>query len=386
MTFKKLIQKIHLWLGFIAGLVLVVNLVPASIFAFNTELKEWWYHKALFTERTGVQKLPLSVLKDKVQGILGQQNGAITYISISNDPYKAYAFGVFKDNKAPGYTYFSESEIDKEVYIDPYTGKINGEIDLRHDWIKICEAIHRRMLLHYNYGGHWIIAYVTLIIIFSLLTGLVLWFPRSKAALKQRFVFKRKVRWRRRNYDVHNVGGFYSHLLILFLAVTGLLWSFDWWANGFYRLLGEEHKKIAPAYQIFTSAPLLSSTIKPLDRAFEDAQGKRTTWMSITIGLPEAGDKENLEKLFFYLKFNNHSGWDESDQYTYSSGQLTKQLLHEQKTTGIKWDDSNYAFHTGSIYGLPTKILMSMTTLFCASLPITGFVIWYGKRKGSKKK
>lgn len=381
MTFKKIIQKIHLWLGFITGLVMVINLLPASIFAFNAELKDWWYHDQIFVKEVKTDRIPLSDLKNTVQAIL--KNGeSISHSLVTNNPDRAYCFGVFKPAEKSGLTYFSESDVDKEVYINPYTGKIQGEIDLKYDWLKICETIHRRMLLHYSLGGKWIIAFTTLIIIFSLLTGLILWFPKSRAALKQRFIFKRNVRWRRRNYDIHNVGGFYSYLLIMFLAVTGLLWSFKWWKTGFYALFGENYKTMAAAEQKFVPQPAVNpSLVQPLDLAFKNVIGKRETWLLATILFPEDGDDENKDKLSFYLKFNNGSAWEQTDLYAYHSGNLVKQALFEHKSAGVKWEDSNYAFHTGSIYGLPTKILMCLTTLFCASLPVTGLIIWYGKRK-----
>ena len=45
----------------------------------------------------------------------------------------------------------------------------------------------------------------------------------------------------------------------------------------------------------------------------------------------------------------------------------------------------NYDIHTGAVFGLAGKILAFLASLLCASLPVTGFVIWWGrKKKGSK--
>jgi uncharacterized iron-regulated membrane protein len=41
----------------------------------------------------------------------------------------------------------------------------------------------------------------------------------------------------------------------------------------------------------------------------------------------------------------------------------------------------NYDIHVGAIIGLPGKILMFFASLICASLPITGCYIWWGRRK-----
>ncbi|MFT4033255.1 MAG: PepSY-associated TM helix domain-containing protein, partial [Siphonobacter sp.] len=45
----------------------------------------------------------------------------------------------------------------------------------------------------------------------------------------------------------------------------------------------------------------------------------------------------------------------------------------------------NYDIHVGAILGLPGKILAFFASLICASLPITGFYIWWGRKKKNKK-
>jgi len=42
---------------------------------------------------------------------------------------------------------------------------------------------------------------------------------------------------------------------------------------------------------------------------------------------------------------------------------------------------ANYDIHVGAILGLPTKIIAFIVSLICASLPVTGFMIWWGRRK-----
>jgi uncharacterized iron-regulated membrane protein len=40
----------------------------------------------------------------------------------------------------------------------------------------------------------------------------------------------------------------------------------------------------------------------------------------------------------------------------------------------------NYDIHTGAVLGLPGKILAFFASLICASLPISGVYIWWGRR------
>ena len=41
----------------------------------------------------------------------------------------------------------------------------------------------------------------------------------------------------------------------------------------------------------------------------------------------------------------------------------------------------NLEIHDGRIWGLPGKIIMFLASLTGASLPVTGFIIWYRKRR-----
>ena len=43
----------------------------------------------------------------------------------------------------------------------------------------------------------------------------------------------------------------------------------------------------------------------------------------------------------------------------------------------------NYDIHVGAIGGIPGKIIAFIASLFAASLPVTGFMIWLGRKKKS---
>ena len=57
---------------------------------------------------------------------------------------------------------------------------------------------------------------------------------------KQRFTIKWNARWRRKNYDLHYVLGFYMTWVAIILAVTGLVWGFQWFAKAYYGAAGGE--------------------------------------------------------------------------------------------------------------------------------------------------
>jgi len=68
-----------------------------------------------------------------------------------------------------------------------------------------------------------------------------------------------------------------------------------------------------------------------------------------------------------------------------NSGELLHSHDPKDKNFGEKVVGANYDIHVGSILGLPTKIIAFIVSLITASLPVTGFLIWWGRRKKAKK-
>jgi uncharacterized iron-regulated membrane protein len=51
--------------------------------------------------------------------------------------------------------------------------------------------------------------------------------------------FKRRAKFKRVNYDLHTVLGFYSLTIALTLTITGLIMGFQWFNKGFYWLASD---------------------------------------------------------------------------------------------------------------------------------------------------
>jgi uncharacterized iron-regulated membrane protein len=381
LTVKKIVGKIHLWLGLAAGLVVLVSLTAASVFVWEEELTDWYHHDKVFVKEVKAQRLPFDSLLKQAKTV--SKNHNVTYISVYPGASRAFVFMNFKPAKKKGWTYASTVEDYSRIYVDPYTGKVLGVIDMPYDWIFCLRMLHQSLLLNYDLG-HFIVGYATLIILIMVITGIVLWWPRNKAALKQRLWFRWKptTRWKRKNYDVHNIGGMYSFLFILLFAMTGLVWTFDWWTDTIYRVLGNDPAKVFSK----PKAPVLSansSSVQVYDKVLADVNRRVPGWTEIGFGLQADTVTKKAAITTFVHYASGHSGWDESDYYSYhpQTGEMYFSNTQDQKTLGARWRNSNYAIHVGSIYGLPTKILAFFIALFCASLPVTGFLVWWGRKK-----
>lgn len=380
LSVKKIFGKIHLWLGLIAGLVVFVSLTAAALFVWEEELMNWYHKEKRFVPEVKTERLPFNLLLANARK--AAKGNSVSFVTLDRNPSRAYEFINYKEAKKTGWLHASSMEQYELIYVDQYTGKVLGVVDLTRDWIYNTRMLHQCLLLRYDVG-HYIVGGATLIIFVMIITGIVLWWPKNKAALKQRlwFRWKASTKWKRKNYDLHNIGGVYTFLLVLLFAVTGLVWTFDWWTNSIYRLLGNDPGKVFAKPP--KPAPVADSVMDVHDRVFADAMDRVPNWRLAGYSIPEPGTKE-LREISAFIRFTSGtSGWDESNVYAYhpKTGELYFSTPHDQKTLGAKWRHSNYAIHVGSIYGLPSKIIACFIALFCASLPVSGFLIWWGRRK-----
>jgi uncharacterized iron-regulated membrane protein len=88
---------------------------------------------------------------------------------------------------------------------------------------------------------------------------------------------------------------------------------------------------------------------------------------------------ENLSVFVKELSYSYHK--NHNLIFDENSGKLLYVHKHQDKNLGEKAIAANYDVHVGSIFGIWSKILAFVVSLICASLPVSGFLIWWGRRK-----
>jgi uncharacterized iron-regulated membrane protein len=364
--FKKAIRKLHLWLGLGSGLVVMVVALTGSLMVFEKELEqffapEYYYAQTAIGEKASVDRL--------MKGVERAHPGAVfRQIFLFNDSERSVLFHIM--------------DADKEVRIvsvDPYSGTILKDVAQKDRFFFIVLQLHRYLLL--GDIGKSITGASCLMFVSLLLSGFILWFPKKWKHLKQRLSFKKKASLKRFNWDFHAVLGFYSLLFLLLISLTGLVWSYKWYENMIYKVADGAPKPT----QIFKNTTKIGTPT-----SYFYANMVRTTDSifpykgNIRLIVPEERErgitvfKENLE-----LGIPNIRSAIYFDRY---SASLLKILPSEELSTGEKIRLLVYPIHTGKIYGYPTKIIAFLVSLFAATSPISGFLIWRGRNKKKNKR
>ncbi|MDF2381471.1 PepSY domain-containing protein [Nostoc ellipsosporum NOK] len=365
MPFKKIIGKIHLWLGLASGLIVVFLGITGCILAFEHEIRAFT-NREQFVEVESKPFLPPSQLR------------AIATKALKADPRSIEYRGTGKS----AFAYYYDEKDYRIAALNPYSGEVLKVRNMNTDFFRVVTIGHYYLWLPPHIGQP-IVASATLIFLVMLITGIILWWPRNKAARKQRFSIKMNVRWRRRNYDLHNVLGFYMSWVAVFLAITGLVMGFQWFARTVYFV--SSAGKAMPAHEHPVSDTTLAGKagMKGEDVIWQQLLSMSKPDEAVSVYLP-ATNSDALEGAI-----NHRPGtYYNTDYYHYD-----QYSLKELPATGIyagRFKDAaiadkiarmNYDIHVGAVLGLPGKILMFAASLIAASLPITGFYIWWGRRK-----
>lgn len=98
--------------------------------------------------------------------------------------------------------------------------------------------------------GKVIVGISTLLMVLVIVSGIVLWWPKSKEQLRQRMKIHTGQGAMRFWHDAHIVLGVCAVILILLMALTGLTWSFGWYRSAFNFIFGNPSHQLM--YQLHT--------------------------------------------------------------------------------------------------------------------------------------
>lgn len=367
--FRKIVGWLHLWLGLASGLIVLFLGITGCILAFEREIRNITepYQFAKAEDKPYLAPSALKAVAD--QHLTSKKALGIEY------PGKG---------RAAVAAYYDEDNYEL-LFMNPYTGAVLGHKNMNNDFFRVVLDGHFYLWLPPEIGQP-IVASATLIFLVMLISGIILWWPKNKAARKQRFSVKWSAKWRRRNYDLHNVLGFYMSWIGIFIAITGLVWGFQWFAKSFYWVTSGGQTMVEHVHPV-------SDTLK---------KGATVNMNDFLWGLHKKEVKEN-EGLSIYfaslptdpieVAINHRPGtYYNSDYFHYD--QYTGEELEATGSYAGKFADAkladkiarmNYDIHVGAVLGLPGKLLAFFASLIAASLPVTGFYIWWGRRKKKTK-
>lgn len=376
---RKIFRNIHLWLSVPFGILITLICFSGAALVFEKEVMELCHRELYFVKKVEAAPLPMEQLMTKVAATL-PDSVSVTGVNISSDPERAYQVTLSKPRRA-------------SMYVDQYTGEITGKYE-RAPFFNFMFRMHRWLLdsMKQDGGIFWgkmIVGTSTLMFVFVLISGVVVWWPRTRKALKNSLKIVANKGWRRFWYDLHVAGGMYALVFLLAMALTGLTWSFQWYRTGFYKTFGVEVQSSMGHGNAAANATAKGGKRdgKPEGREGRGAHrySPYTNWQQVYEQLAEANpDYKQISvsdgsASVAVPRFGNQRG---TDRYKFNprNGEITETTLYKDLDNSGKIRGWIYSVHVGSWGGMLTRILTFVAALIGASLPLTGYYLWIRKK------
>lgn len=369
---RQFFHKVHLWISIPLGLIFFISCLTGALLVFEQDIQQLRQASLYHVTPAATPSLQPAQLAERIQMQMP-------------DTLKLASLQIFQAPDKAALATFEGAE-KKSYAVDPYTGQIKGSPS-SSTFFQTVRKLHRWLLnpppsKTAKSAGKVIIGVSTLLMAVVLITGLICWWPRTRRMLRNRLSVSTRHGKLRFWYDTHVSLGFYALIFLLLMALTGLTWSFQWYRKAAYGLFGaNQPAKTGKA----DTSPAPSKPQKPT-AAFDYAVWNRT-----------ATEAAEICPNYEWLKLTN-GNQAEVLPADAPLARATDRLLTDRHSGQIKnierWTDKPradkakawfYAVHTGSWGGMLTQILYAIAALIGASLPLTGYYMWWQRRKHASR-
>ncbi|MGF7219157.1 putative iron-regulated membrane protein [Spirosoma lacussanchae] len=348
--------KIHSWAGLITGVFLLLVGLSGSILVFNEDINHWLYaDRLLVSSPSAGQRYSLDACYELVRTRYPQMN----YIGLDEVPQRANQSVAF---------WMEADKVQYKAYVNPYTGRV---VWFGKRYNQVCDWL---LLFHYTLlggkVGELVVALLGIVLLVCVLTGFWIYRKSIVPVLLFRVRFNRK-NWRTVSSSLHRIVSVWALLFNLMIALTGF-----WMLR--YTFTKEHYDPIAnqPAKQ----APLPVS----IDRALTTVRQTYPDLVVSSLYLPEKAG----EDVVVYGSFGGRSFLfgDYGDELTLDgrTGGIKATKFIAQKTVSEQFDSLVFPVHAGMYGHWTLKILYSLLGLTPGLLSVTGFLLWWRRRKSGK--
>lgn len=369
MSAKTVLSKIHLYGGLISGLVVFLVSVTGALYAFKDEFEQ-------FEDYRYVNSQDGDIISPSQAFELAQSIRPETQIHGVIFHGKEKAVEVIYYQGKPLYY--------GAAYLDPYTGGLIHETNFLRSFWGLVLIGHRYLWLPPSIG-HLLMKFMVFTYFILLLTGLVMWWPKSRRS-KGAFWFSRSQNSQLKLREWHQVLGLYATVFILLFLLTGSVWLFGDFGQWLYRATGGQKEAVFRNPPSDTTQLISQLPVHPLDSVFRIVQAEFGEHAQIElhgIDSPEKSILVEVQDKPGYWRMN-YLFFDQYRLNEIPSPHLYGRFAEAGSPELIR--RINYELHTGAIGGLGGKLLAFVMSLISASLPLTGFLYWLKRQKKKKKK
>lgn len=365
------------------GVVLAIAGITGSILVFPHEIDE--------------------LLNPSLMTVVPNARGSAAYrpideiaasAQVSLPPGSRFSFAYYPRNDAAAFHFRADVPVKiqaqanhawehHEVFVNPYDATLIGtRLNKAAGWssflprtfIGFVFALHYSLLIP-DIGGT-IVGICAVLLCFSLLTGLILWWPLD-GKLKRVLTIKRSVSLVRFNHDLHQSISFYTLPVIFAVLFSGIYMVLPTQFMALLHIFSPDavrRYEVTPTWKADAKLIGLENAVKVVQQRFPDA---RPFW----IYMPN--DKKPRYMICQQEGARTHSYFIDRrcavlDGYSGAVMHVEEAGVGTAGDTFIAWQ---WPLHSGYVFGWTGRILVFVCGLLCPVIFVTGVIRWLQKRR-----
>jgi uncharacterized iron-regulated membrane protein len=273
----------HLLAGATAGIVILIMSATGAALALKPQILKAIDRGVRTVDANGRTRVPVSHVLATARTSL--PDATVVSIAVERDPSATMALNAGT----------------RTLYADPYTGSVLGDASPGPvAFFRSLENWHRWLgrSAEERAAGRAITGASNLVFLGLALTGLYLWWPRAWSAQHTRAIlaFRRTSTARARDFNWHNVIGFWCLVPIVIMTASGVVMSYPWANTLLYRMTGSEPPAPGggarggdgrgPGNAAAPAPALEGELFDRIDRAWLKAEVTVPAWSAITLRVP----------------------------------------------------------------------------------------------------
>ena len=393
---KQVLFQLHWFLGISAGLILSIMGITGALYSYEQQI--------------------IAAISPHSFEVQAQENPTLTPSELYTQIKAQYPSKPIKtltvasaNTQAASVTFDNGTKHGETRTVNPYTAQLlpqaNGE-----EFFELIENIHRFLALgeiaklwgdgsdnqpeQWRDFGKQLTGISALALIYFVLSGIYLRLPR-KSSFKEWFVVKKKLKGRSFLWNLHAVVGTWVLVFLLIITLTGLTWSYNWYRDAAYAVMGvnDPKKKDQPKAATVTSvAPTArrnadTLAVTPLD----SVNMLHQTWVIFnknvdsysTASFKVPNNSESVEVTFLDV-IPQHERATNILTYNVAHKKIETLDFYRDKPLNEKIMTSVLPVHRGSFFGSVWQFLTMLAALSMPLFFITGWMLYLKRRKQKK--
>lgn len=390
---RKGIFWFHLICGIIVGAVVLIMSVTGTILAFEHQIVEY--------AEQNVRKvaIPAQAIRLTLDEIVAKASevkpeSKVSSVMVKSDPSASVLVSFGREDA---------------FYFDPYTGKKLGGDSAAHKFMHDVEVWHRWLGMEGELKpiGHNIKGVCTIAFFFMIISGVYLWWPKSWKwpGIKSIIAFNPRAKGKARDWNWHNVIGFWAAPFLILITVTGIIMSYRWANDLLYRMTGNEPPVVQTAEKPKEKSAEKSAEISErggrdkdknddslnakdpespsasLDILLANAAPQIPGWISMTFKISGGGSGQQGQgdkgKINVTVQEPEPRNLNPRAQITMDrfTGEIIKVETFAQQNLGRKLRIWARYSHTGQAFGVIGQLILAIASAGAAVLVWTGFAL-----------